>query len=315
MRLESFIKILALACATVLSCRADYPERPIHVVVHVPPGGGTDNMARLVLKYAGHRLGQSFIVENYKGAGGQVGYTVLARAAADGYTIGTITTTSIVTHELTRKRVSYSLQDSFIPLARVVMDPSGIFVRADSRFQNVEQLIDAAREKPGWINCAGTSLWGSHHVHLERLKKESGLSFNYVPFDGASDCRNALLGGHIELASGGIGEFSGLIDSGLIRPLIIAAQVRMERFPDVPVYRELGIDLVHGSQRGFAMPTGTPQDLVEKISKAIEETMFNPDFIAEAKKAQLEPVLNFLGPDDFRYSLVALQDQLRQLVK
>ena len=122
------------------------------------------------------RLGINFVVENHKGAGGQLGYTTLSQAEPDGYTIGTITTMSIVTHELTREDIPYTLRDSFAPIARIVLAPSGFYVPADSPFETLEDLVEYAKGNPGKLSLASDILWGTHHVQLKLLEKAAGIT-------------------------------------------------------------------------------------------------------------------------------------------
>ena len=160
------IALLALFAASAPASAGAYPDKPIRVIVHVKPGGGTDTMARLVLKYAGEKLGTTFVVEDHSGAGGQRGYTALSRAKPDGYTIGTITTMSFVNHELTRKNVPYTVRDSFIPIARIVLAPSAVYVRADSPYKTLGDLIKAGKENPGKISWA-TGLFGGREYVVQ----------------------------------------------------------------------------------------------------------------------------------------------------
>lgn len=293
---------------------AQYPEKNIRVVVHVSPGGGTDAMARLVLKYVGDKLGTSFIIENFKGAGGQVGYTTLSMAEPDGYTIGTITTSSIVTHELTRKNVSYSLKESFVPIARVVSDPSVIFVRADSPIKNIEMLMEMARAEPGMISCGGSMVWGTHHVHCIMLKEICGFKLNFIPFDGLAESRNNLLGGHIDVAIGGTSEYLSLIESGKVRALVVASEERLAHLPSVPTYTELGYNLKIGSDRGFAAPANTPETYVKLLSETIREVINDPKFLDLAEKMKFKEVLAYLDSKDFDKYLLNLHNELNNFI-
>ncbi len=293
---------------------AGYPEKNVKVIVHVSPGGGTDTMARVVLKHVGDKLGTSFIIENFKGAGGQVGYTTLAMARPDGYAIGTITTMSIITHELTRKNVAYQLNESFIPIARIVNDPSGLFVRTESPVQSIEDLFEQAKEQPDMISCGGSMVWGTHHVHCILLDQISGVKLNYIPFDGVSETRNNLLGGHIDLSAGGTSEFMSLIDAGKVRALVIASESRLKELPDVPTYRELGYDLVIGSDRGFAAPKGTPIEYIKILSQTIAEVIQDSTFLQAADKMLLTPILAYLDYEEFREYLLKLKEDVSKIV-
>jgi tripartite-type tricarboxylate transporter receptor subunit TctC len=294
---------------------AEYPDKNIKVILHVSPGGGTDTMARLVLRYVGEKLGTNFVIENHSGAGGQIGYTTLSMAPPDGYTIGTITTMSIVTHELTREGLSYTLRDNFAPIARVVMDASGIFVPVDSPLKSLDDLILAAKKDPGALSWGGTMLWGAHHIHLALLEKAAGIKLTYVPFDGASESRAALLGGHLDVVAGGGSEFASQVKEGKLRGLALGGPKRSTLLPDVPTYKELGYDVEIGSNRGFAAPAGTPQEYIDILSKAFKEVMEDPVFLADAEKIGIAPTLNYMNAEDFRSYLLNLQENMREMLK
>jgi len=298
----------SLVCAT-------YPEKDIKVIVHVSPGGGTDIMVRLVTRYMGEKLGINFIVENHLGAGGQVGYTALSMAKPDGYTIGTITTMSIVTHELTREGLAYTLRDSFVPIARIVLDPSGSVVLSDSPFQTLEDLIEAAEKDPGKINWGGTMLWGTHHVHAALLEKAADIKLNYIPFDGQAESSVAILGGHIDVAASGMTEWLSLIEEGKLRALAIAGPERLKWLPDVPTYKELGYELEVGSNRGLAAPAGTSKERIDILSNTVKEVLQDPEFLEKAEKVGIAPTLSYLDGEDFRAYLLILQADIRDFLE
>ncbi len=307
----SFFVLTVLAAQTAW---AKYPEKDIKVIVHVSPGGGTDLMARIVVKHLGKKLGKNFIVENQTGAGGQVGWTALSMAKPDGYTIGT-SSWSIATHELTRKKVPYKLRDSFTPIARVVLDPSGAFVLPTSPYKTLADLVAAAKKNPGKINWGGTFLWGAHHVHLLMLQKAAGIKLTYVPFDGVAESRTSLLGGHVDVGSSGASEYAELVKQGKLRGLAIAAPKRMANLPDVPTYKELGYKLQIGSDRGFIAPAGTPKECIQILSKGIGNVLADPEFLAEAKKVGIAPTLFYLNAEEFKEDLLERQGIMRETLK
>jgi len=304
-----FYCLIIILLGVTLSIPAAYPEKNIRVIVHVPPGGGTDNMARLVLKYVGKKLGTHFIIDNRKGAGGQVGYSILAAARPDGYTIGTISTTSIVTHELTRK-TSYRLEESFIPVARVVLDPSGLFVHQKSVWKSFESFKQAALASPSTISAAGSSVWGAHYIHFQFLDIFFGIKVNYVPFDGGAEVRNMVLGRHVDMGIGSYSEFKALIEEGKVRALILADK---EAGP-VPTYTSMGIPLVHGSMRGFAAPAGTPSSIIELLSNTIKQVLEDPAFLQDAQRTKLKASLNFQDHIEFRKTLRDLRIKMKEIV-
>lgn len=306
--------IVSLFLVRVLTCIGQYPDRNIRVIVHVSPGGGTDTMARLLLQFVGKTLGKTFIIENYQGAGGQVGYTTLASAAPDGYTIGTITTTSIITHELTRENVAYNLQESFVPIARIAHDPSAIFVRSDSPIMTIEDLFQEARDHPGQISCGGSMIWGTHHIHSILLKKLCSVDLNFIPFDGLAESRNNLLGGHIDVAIGGTMEYVPLLQSGDVRALAVASQRRQPHMASVPTYKEKGYPIIIGSDRGLAAPMGTPKEIIELLSSVIHEVLANHQFISRSKEMNLYDITAYLDNKEFAKYLSDLKKELLDVI-
>jgi tripartite-type tricarboxylate transporter receptor subunit TctC len=319
-KLKAWPVVTAFALASVAvvagaAPAAAYPDKPITVVVHTKPGGGTDTMARAVWKHAARLSGAEFVIQTHSGAGGQIGYTKLATSKPDGYTLGAITTLSITTHELTRKGVVYKLKESFQPIGRVVLDPSIVVVRADSPFKTLGDLIAAAKKDPGKLTWGGTFLYGAHHVHYIMFNKATGAEMQYVPFDGGADSRAALLGGHIDVGSGGFSEYAALTKEGKLRVLVIGATDRWTDFPDVPTYKDLGFDVQIGSNRGFAVPAGTAPDQVKFLSDTIGKVVKDPEFLAEAAKVGIAPTLAHLDSPSFTTYLHGLQDTMREMLK
>ncbi len=297
------------------STDADYPDKPITILVHTSPGGGTDAMARVVWKHAERLTGETFVIENSPGAGGQIGYTKLATSRPDGYTAGAITTVSIVTHELTREGVVYEFKKAFRPIARVVHDPSIVAVRADSPFETLDDLIAAARKDPGRYTWGGTFLYGAHHVHYLLFKRAAAAELQYVPFDGGAATRAALLGGHIDVGSGGVSEFAQLVREGELRILVVAGSDRFATVPHVPTYADLGYDIQIGSDRGFAVPAGTPEDRALFLEQTVARVFENPQFLEEAARIGIGETLSYMNGEGFTSYLHQLQDVMRGLLR
>lgn len=308
---------ILLVCVFLSLCTAalaQFPEKTIHVIVHTSAGGGNDVLARLVFKHASRLSGADFVVENYPGAGGQIGYTKNAMSKPDGYTLGAISTMSIVTHELTRKNIPYKFKTSFSPVAQFVLDPSVVVVRADSPYKNLDDLIADAKANPDKVSWGGTFLYGAHHVHYILFQRATGAKVKYVPFDGGAKTRAALLGGHIDLGVGGISEFESIIKSGDARILVSAGKDKWKTLPDAPTYKELGYDIVIGSNRGFALPADCPEEIFTWYNDLLKKVVHDPEFIKEADAIAIGPSLSYMDGKEFLAYLSNLQNTMAEIL-
>jgi len=306
----------ALAMVITPSAWAKYPQdKNIRVIIHVPAGGSTDVMSRIITSFMAPKLGTKFFIEEHAGAGGQIGYTELSKAKPDGYNIGAITTMSCISHEFTRKNLPYTLRGSFIPICQWFDDSSGLYVLADSPIKTLDDLIQTAKKKGGKMTCAGSIIWGVHHLHMLLLSEAAGFKMTFMPSDGSSDTRAALLGGHVDAAFGGVSDYGYLIKQGKLRGLAIARDSRFKDFPDWPTYKELGYDIALGSLNGFAAPAGTPQEYVDLLDNAVKETFQDKGFRKASRTVNMALVLSYKSGKDFRDTLYKLQDSLRPVFK
>lgn len=286
-----------------------FPEQPITMIVAFPPGGGTDVAARTLALFMERELGQSIVVHNRAGAGGELGWAQLARARPDGYTIGFINTPQIVTIPIERQ-AQFRL-DNFLPLANVVDDPGAYFVHADSPLRNLADLVTYARANPERVSYGTTGIGSDDHLATLAFSRLAGLRLTHVPFSGAAQVRAAVLGQHITLAAMNIGEGLADMQQGQLRALGMMAPARWELAPNVPTFREQGYDVVQGSMRGIAAPAGVPAQRVAQLATAIQRAMNNPEFRRLAVQQSLP--LRFLGPEEYRAALLALQEDYQRL--
>ena len=297
----------ALAGAMILAAGAalaEYPEKPIEVIVGYSAGGGTDVMARtaapFIEKYLGG--GASLVVKNMPGASGQIGVTEVAGAKPDGYTIGTFNLPGMMARTIDRE-AGYD-RESFTYLANVVNDPNVIVTSKGSGLDTMEKLIAAAKEDPGAITVGMSSLGGDDHFALIKLEGLTETEFTIVPFKGSAPARTALMGGHVAMGILNISEVASFQDE--LNVLGVATEERSDFAPDLPTFREQGIDLINGSMRGFVAPAGLPEDVVAKLDDAFEQMAGDPEFL-KAMADTANPVEVVTG-DDFKQLTSDLYD-------
>ncbi|PRD42459.1 tripartite tricarboxylate transporter substrate-binding protein [Phyllobacterium phragmitis] len=290
----------AIATAALLTAgtaiAADYPNKPIEMIVGFGAGGGTDVMARTVApfieKYLGN--GASVVIKNVPGASGQIGVTQTAHATPDGYTLGTFNLPGMMARTIDRK-AEYDV-DSFTYLANVVNDPNVIVTSKASGFDTLDKLIEEAKANPGAITVGMSSLGGDDHFALIKLQNLINSEFTIVPFKGSAPARTALLGGHVAMGILNISEVAEFQDQ--LNVLGVALDKRSQFAPDLPTFKEQGLDLVNGAMRGFIAPAGLPDEARNNLMAAFSKLKDDPEFL-KAMKDTANPVEVVTG-DDFK---------------
>ena len=258
-------------------------ERPISFIVPFPPGGGTDVMARAMVPYLERHLpGARFVVLNRPGAGAEVGYSALATAAPDGFTLGVVIIPSLQTITIERTP-RYRLED-LAYLGSVVDDPGGFFVAPDSPLRTLADLAAHARANPDKVAVGTAGIGSDDHLLMLGFERLVGARLVHVPFAGQAPTITALLGRHITVAAMNIGESLELVRQGQARPLAQAAPERSALAPDIPTFKEQGFDLAGGVVRGLAVPAGTPAPIRARLEAALLATMDDTAWQAEAAR-------------------------------
>lgn len=301
------LKKTALTGALILSAgaaMAEYPEKPIEVIVGYSAGGGTDVMARTAAPFIEKYLGEgaSLVVKNMPGASGQIGVTEAANSSPDGYTLGTFNLPGMMARTIDRE-AGYD-RDSFTYLANVVNDPNVIVTSKDSGLDTLDKLVAEATANPGAITVAMSSLGGDDHFALIKLQSATNTEFTIVPFKGSAPARTALLGGHVAMGILNISEVAEFQDQ--LNVLGVATTERSRFAPDLPTFKEQGLDLVNGSMRGFIAPAGLPDEVRAKLMDAFTKLADDQEFL-DAMAATANPVEIVTG-DDFKQLTSDLYD-------
>ena len=276
----------ALAAYAALAARAAYPERPVHYIIPFAPGGESDIAARFQQQVYRKKWAQELVVESKPGAGGALAWTQLNNYAGDGYTIMGTNLPHIVLQPL-EGTVNYKTDD-ITNVHFFNYTPDAIVVRSESPFKTYQDFIAGAKAKPDSLNLAGSGINSANHAAHERLKAAAGIKTTYVAFKGTGDLIASLIGGHVD----GAMSYSSLAlaQRGKTRLLAVATPQRLPYFPDVPTFRELGIDWVDGAYRGICVPKSTPEDMRKRISAQFSE--INAD--AEFRKNMVEQGLELV---------------------
>jgi tripartite-type tricarboxylate transporter receptor subunit TctC len=309
---SKWLLALGLLAGWTTTAAAEYPEKPIKLIVAYAPGGSTDITARILATFIEKNLGEgaTVVVENRPGAGGEVGFTALAQAAPDGYTIGFVNTPNIITIPIERS-TKYKWQD-FDLLGNVLDDPGGFSVNKDGPFKTLPELLEYAKANPGAVTYGTTGVGSDDHLATLNFERLTGVKMTHVPFPGASAVQTALQGGHILLGAMNVGEAMQSVSTG--KPFINLGQMsdaRADIAPDVPTFKEQGIDLISASLRGVGAPKGLPEDIHKRLADAVAKAADDPEFKAQARKV-FSPV-SYLTPEDHAKAYTELEANLKTL--
>jgi tripartite-type tricarboxylate transporter receptor subunit TctC len=267
---------LALACTGALA--QAYPSKAIRVVVPNPAGGYYDVIARTVGQKLTDTLGQPMVVENRVGAGGIVGTEYTAKSPPDGYTImvGGIGPHGIVPSLYAK--LPYDPVKDFAPIILVATTPNILVVHPSSPFQNVQDIVAAARRKSGALSYASNGNGTSQHLSAEMLATTMGLKLNHIPFKGSAPAITAMLGGQVDFAFAVAPDALAHVKAGKMRALAVTGAKRAAPLPDVPTMIEAGVpDYEAIAWFGYFAPAGTPREIVDQLNAEIAKAIATPD--------------------------------------
>ncbi|WP_438858561.1 Bug family tripartite tricarboxylate transporter substrate binding protein [Achromobacter spanius] len=256
---------------------ADYPEKPVTMIVPFVPGGSSDITARSVTPVLSQTLGQTFVVENKPGANSAIGAQALARSTPDGYTmmVGSIGTFAI--NEALYKNLSYNPSKDFAYLTQAVRNPNVLVAATKFPASTVAELVAYAKKNPGSVSYASSGTGSSDHLSAVLFRQRTDSTGVDVPYKGGGAAIADLIGGQVNVSFQNLGAVQNHIKAGKLKALAITGDTRAADLPDVPTLAEAGIkDMVVYSWQGFAVPKGTPPAVVDKLSKALQNALRDP---------------------------------------
>ena len=301
-----------LAAPLPLRAQPAWPaDRPVEVIVPFPAGGGVDVMTRLVMPLVAAQIpGLRPVIVNRTGAAGQIGLEATFNAAGDGYTIGA---TTIPAHNAIplERQVRYRAMD-FTFLANIVEDANAFYVRAESPFRSVADVVAAARARPGQVTYGTTGIGSDDHLFMLAFEAAANLQpMVQVPFAGAAPLIPQLLGGNMDLAAINVNDALQLKREGKLRILAQAAARRQPEAADVPTFREEGFDVIAGASRGIVGPPNMPAPVVARLEAAFRNAVNDEGFRREAER-QFMPLRPLFGAE-YKAFAQGVDDNLRRL--
>jgi tripartite-type tricarboxylate transporter receptor subunit TctC len=251
----------------------NYPNKPIKLVVPFAPSGGTDVIARPFAKVLGEKLGVSIIIDNRPGAAGTVGAEYVAKAAPDGYTLLVYHIAMITSHHL-QKNMGYDALKDFTPISIICNATNVIAITATNPIKTFQELVAEAKKKPGSINFGTSGAGGSDHLGGQLLQIITNTEMAHIPFKGGGPANVAAASGDIQITTGTLAQASSLIRAGKLRGLVVMQKDRSPAMPEIPSALEVGYPtLIHPSWFGIWGPAKLPNDVTQKLSLAIKETL------------------------------------------
>jgi tripartite-type tricarboxylate transporter receptor subunit TctC len=318
MKINSKLSAAVLTAVTALSVpfavQAEYVAGDeVAVLQGFKPGGGSDVLAQLVQPYLSKKLGVNFVNEYIPGATGAIAWTRLARQSKKDGTVVSITNTPmLMTNYIMNDAITYNIKD-LTPIANVVTDSGIAVVAKDSPYKTIEDLLAAAKEKPGRVTVGNSGVGGDDFFTTLVIEKATGLSFKKVPFQGDGPSATAAMGNKIDVSFNNVGNVYSQIQSGNLRALAVFAEERFDSLPDVPTLKEKGIDVVAGSSRGYSAPAGIPDEARDQLIAAFEALKNDEAFLADAKKRALH--IDIVTGDEYGQMFESMETEFEGIWK
>jgi tripartite-type tricarboxylate transporter receptor subunit TctC len=287
-----------VAGAPAAMAQADYPNKPIRLIVPFPAGGSTDIVGRVVAQKLSERLGQSVIVDNRGGAGGTIGTDVAAKAPPDGYTltIGTTSTHAVATGAFSR--LPYSATKDFAPISLVAVTPYLLAINPQVKATNLNEFVALAKAQPGKLNFASAGNGTTTHLAMEMFKDAAKIDVAHVAYKGNGPAEMALLANEVQSTFGSMPALLQQVKGGKLTPLAVGSAKRSPALPEVPTVAELGYPGFEVALwLGVLAPAGTPKPIIDRLQKELAAIVPTADFRTAMEANGADPIRN--TPDEF----------------
>jgi len=281
---------LALVLAQTGSGLAEYPERPIHLLLPFPAGGAVDIVARVMAAQMAEDLGKPIVIENKSGAGGIVATDAVAKAAPDGYTI-LLTTPNHTINAALQPKLPYDTEKDLVPISVIATVPEVLVSNPDAPFKTFQEFVAYAKQNPGKLNYASAGVGTLPHLTMELLLQRVGVKVTHIPYRGAAPAMTDLLANVVQLKLDTYATSHPQVAAGRLRMLGIASSHRSKLMPDIPTIAEMGLPGYEGNLWiGMMAPSGTPQAVIDKLATAGAQAARAPKVVERLQHDGVEPV-------------------------